>query len=269
MTFKQTLCLLLLFAALVPDAQAQSRNSATRSGASNRIALVIGNDSYRHISTLRNARADARAIGAALTNSGFSVTVLVDADEKAMKAALRTFKARISGGDEAVFYYSGHGVQLAGTNYLLPVDLRGDSEEQLKDDAVSLQRVLDDLQDQKARFSLAIIDACRDNPFRQAGRAIGGRGLASTNPATGQMVIYSAGTGQQALDQVGRNDTSPNGLFTRVFLREMEKPGVSVDRVLRGVRDEVVRLARAVGHDQVPALYDQALGEFFEVVGCW
>ena len=141
--------------------------------------------------------------------------------------------------------------------------MRGDSEDQVKDDAVSLQRVLDELQDQKARFSLAIIDACRDNPFRQSGRAIGGRGLATTNPATGQMVIYSAGTGQQALDRLGNNDQSPNGLFTRVFLKEMEKPRVTVDRVLRGVRDEVVRLAKSIGHDQVPAFYDQALGEFY------
>ena len=252
---------LVAWAAYAPHAQAQQRNAA--GSKSNRIALVIGNDSYRHISTLRNARADARAMGTALTDAGFNVTVLIDGNEKAMKSALRTFKARISGGDEAVFFYSGHGVQLAGTNYLLPIDLRGDSEDQVKDDAVSLQRVLDDLQDQKARFSLAIIDACRDNPFRQSGRAIGGRGLATTNPATGQMVIYSADTGQQALDRVGNNDQSPNGLFTRVFLKEMEKPRVTVDRVLRGVRDEVVWLAKSIGHDQVPALYDQALGEFY------
>jgi hypothetical protein len=77
------------------------------------------------------------------------------------------------------------------------------------------------------------------------------------------MVIFSAGAGQQALDQLGPKDNQPNGLFTRVFLNEIKKPAVPVDRVLRSVRSEVVRLARSVGHEQTPALYDQAIGEFF------
>jgi hypothetical protein len=110
---------------------------------------------------------------------------------------------------------------------------------------------------------LAIIDACRDNPFKTAGRAIGGRGLAPTSAASGQMVIFSAGTGQQALDRLNDQDKDPNGLFTRVFLKEMDKPGMPIDRVLRNVRSEVVRLSKSVGHDQVPSLYDQALGDFF------
>ena len=167
----------------------------------------------------------------------------------------------------AVFYFSGHGVQLGGANYLLPTDIQSESEDQVKDGAVPLQRVLDDLQEQKARFSLAIVDACRDNPFKSSGRSIGGRGLAPTTAATGQMVLYSAGAGQQALDSLGPQDRNPNGLFTRVLVREMARPGLPVDRVLRNVREEVVKLARASGHEQVPALYDQALGEFFFVPG--
>jgi hypothetical protein len=77
------------------------------------------------------------------------------------------------------------------------------------------------------------------------------------------MVIFSAGAGQQALDRLGPTDKEPNGLFTRLFLREMQKPGQPVDRVLRSVRSEVARLARSVGHEQTPALYDQSLGDFF------
>ncbi|MFM9886951.1 MAG: SUMF1/EgtB/PvdO family nonheme iron enzyme [Burkholderiales bacterium] len=251
-----------MVASLASIAHGQSKPAVSaRTG--ERVALVIGNDGYRHVEALRNARADARAIANALANTGFAVTLHFDADQSTMKAALRNFKSRIGGGDEAVFYYSGHGVQFGSENYLLPIDIRSESEDQIRDDAVPLQRVLDDLQDQKARFSLAIVDACRNNPFRRAGRAIGGRGLAKTTGATGQIVLYSAGAGQQALDQLGKNDKSPNGLFTRVFLREMEKPGVPVDRVLRNVREEVARLAKSVGHEQVPALYDQALGEFY------
>ena len=95
------------------------------------------------------------------------------------------------------------------------------------------KRVLEDLQEQKARFTLAIIDACRDNPFKGKGRSIGGRGLQPVNPATGQMVLYSAGAGQQALDRLNDNDRDPNGLFTRILLKEMNRPGVSADRMLR------------------------------------
>jgi hypothetical protein len=117
--------------------------------------------------------------------------------------------------------------------------------------------------DRKAKFTLAVIDACRDNPFKGSGRALGGRGLAPTTAATGQMIIFSAGVGQQALDQLGPRDTNRNGLFTRVFLREIRKPGVSVDRVVRNVRNEVVRMAKSVGHEQVPAIYDQVVGDFY------
>lgn len=253
---------LLAATTLAADAK---RNVEIRSsgGLERRIALVIGNDSYQHVGKLENARADARAIAKGLADTGFTVTLKIDVTEKAMKEAIRSFKGQVNGGDVAVFYYSGHGVQLGAANYLLPTDIRGDNEEQVKDEAVPLQRILDDLQDQKAKFSLAIIDACRNNPFKSSGRAIGGRGLAPTTAATGQMVLFSAGTGQQALDRVGPNDRSSNGLFTRVLLKEMERPGVPVDRVLRNVREEVVKIAKTVDHEQVPALYDQALGDFY------
>ncbi len=223
----------------------------------------MGNDSYRHVSELRNARSDAKAVAKALEAAGFGVTVRYDLGDKALKEALRNFKSKVQGGDDAVFYFSGHGVQLGVANFLLPVDIEGENEDQVKDDALPLQRVLDDLSDQKARFTLAIVDACRNNPFKNKGRTIGGRGLVPVNPATGQMVLYSAGAGQQALDRLNDGDRDPNGLFTRVLLKEMNRPGVSVDRVLRNVRDQVVKLAKNVQHDQVPALYDQAIGDFY------
>lgn len=230
-----------------------------------RLALVIGNDSYKSVQKLVNAKSDARAMAKQLEATGFKVTLLFDLTERAMKDALRTFRTSVEGGDEVIVFFAGHGVQLGAANYLLPVDIRGDSEEQVKDEAIPLQRVLDDLSERKARFSLAIVDACRDNPFKGSGRAIGGRGLAPAAAASGQMVIFSAGAGQQALDRLGDKDKDPNGLFTRIFLKEMSKPGVPIDRVVRTVRNEVVQMAKSVGHEQVPALYDQTLGDFFFV----
>jgi hypothetical protein len=228
-----------------------------------RRALVIGNDNYQSVPRLLNAREDAQAMARSLTDMGFRVQLELDLRERNMRAALRQFKSSVEGGDEVIIFFAGHGVQLAGTNYLLPVDITGENEEQIRDESIQLQRILDDMTEKRAKFTLAMLDACRDNPFKGSGRSFGSRGLAPTNAATGQMVIFSAGTGQQALDKLGPNDPEKNGLFTRVFLKEMQKPGISVDRILRNVRTEVVNLAKTVGHDQVPAIYDQVVGEYF------
>ncbi len=231
----------------------------------NRKALLIGNGAYKYIESLKNAKADAQALAQELQRVGYKVTTLLDLGERGMRQALRDFKNQVQGGDEVLIFFAGHGVQIGATNYLLPVDIRGESEEQIKDESIQLQRILDDMQEQRARFTLAMIDACRNNPFKVVGRAIGGRGLAPTTAATGQMVIFSAGAGQQALDSLGRNDKNPNSIFTRTFLREMTIPGQTVDRVVRNVRNQVVELAKSVGHEQVPALYDQVIGDFYFV----
>lgn len=229
----------------------------------NRKALVIGNDKYTDVSPLNNAAADADTMAKSLEQVGYKVFKYHNLTEKKFKQAVRDFRQQLNGGDEVLFFYAGHGVQLGAANYLLPVDIKGEGEDQVKDDAILLQKVLDELEEKKTKFALAVIDACRDNPFKGKGRALGGRGLAPTTAATGQMIMFSAGSGQQALDRLGDGDKEKNGLFTRVFAKEMLKPGVSVDRVLRTVRNEVVRLAKSVGHEQTPALYDQAVGEFY------
>jgi len=229
----------------------------------NRKALVIGNDTYKSVTKLLNAREDAKAIASNLTAFGYKVTLQLDLNEKEMKAALRIFSSQVEGGDEVMFFFAGHGVQLGAANYLLPTDIGGESEAQVKDEAIQLQRILDDMTDKKAKFTLAVIDACRDNPFKATGRNIGGRGLAPTTAATGQMVVFSAGTGQQALDRLGSSDKNKNGVFTRTLLKEMQKSGVSIDRIIKNVRNEVAELAKTIGHEQVPAIYDQVLGDFY------
>ena len=235
--------------------------AVTRTG--QRRALVIGNNDYTAIPRLRNARQDARAIGEALAELGFTVDVRTDLDERGMKTALREFRATLARGDEVVFFYAGHGVQIGNANFLLPTDVRDGSEDQVRDESIELQRILDGLSERRVDLALAIIDACRDNPFSRGTRAIAGRGLAPTSAATGQMIAFSAGTGQQALDRLGPGDRDPNSLFTRVLLQEMRVPGVTVDRLIRNVRRKVVDLARTVGHEQVPAIYDQIVGDFY------
>jgi len=223
------------------------------------------NDGYNAVTQLENAREDARLMAKSLSTVGYQVTLKMDLTEKEMKAALRSVKNQVDAGGGVAIFYAGHGVPLANSNYLIPIDVAGQDEDQLKDEGIALQRLLDDMAEKKAKFTLAMIDACRDNPFKNNGRAIGGgtRGLAPTTAATGQMIVFSAGSGQQALDKLSPADKDKNGLFTRVFAREMLKPNTSVDRVVRSVRAEVVKLARSVGHDQVPSIYDQVVGEFY------
>jgi hypothetical protein len=245
----------------VTNTKPQNERAQTVQG--NRRALVIGNDSYQRVNKLQNARADAGSISEVLKGLGYQVNSFYDVTEKEMKSAIRNFSAQVEGGDEVVVFFAGHGVQLGATNYLLPIDINGENEAQVKDEAIQLQRILDDLSERRAKFTLAMVDACRDNPFKSSGRAIGGRGLAPTTAATGQMIIFSAGSGQQALDKLNPADKSKNGLFTRIFLKEMQKPGISIDRIVRNVRTEVVDLAKSVGHEQVPAIYDQVVGDFY------
>ena len=246
-----------------PSTNSNSKKQQASSGA-NKLALVIGNDSYVNVGKLKNAREDANTMAESLKNINYKVTLKLDVNQKEMKAAIRNFANTVQGGDEVIIFYAGHGIQIQGANYLLPTDLEVENETQIKDDAVQLQRILDDMNDRKAKLTVAIIDACRNNPLPQNnGRTLGGRGLATTTAASGQMIIFSAGSGQQALDKLGPNDSSKNGLFTRIFVKEMQKPGVTIDRILRNVRIEVVEKAKSVNHDQVPAIYDQVVGDFY------
>ena len=232
-----------------------------------RKALLIGNDTYKYALPLRTAREDARSMAAELKAFGYEVTLQLDQSQKEMQATLRDFRENIKEGDEVLFYFSGHAVEIDGRNYLTPIDTVGTNESQLVDDSIELKTaVLDPFSRKKVKLTLALIDACRDNPFLKTSSTrsmMATRGLAPTTPATGQLIVYSAGSGQAALDRLGSNDTSKNGLFTRVFLQEMKKVDLPIDRIIKNVRTEVVRLARTVGHEQVPAIYDEVVGDFY------
>ena len=230
-----------------------------------RHALIIGNNDYRNVPKLDNAVGDSKAISSLLGKLGYEVLTLNDLNEKQFKGALRQFNQRLEGGEEVVFFFAGHGVQIGSENYLLPTDVGSDSEGQIRDEGIPLQRVLNDFSESKVKFSLAMVDACRDNPFKSTGRSIGGRGLAATSAATGQMVIFSAGVGQQALDRLGTNDKARNGLFTRVLIDKVSQSKEPIHILMRDVRAEVAKLAQSVGHDQVPAIYDQVIGDFYFV----
>lgn len=230
-----------------------------------RVALVIGNDAYQGVPKLEKAANDARAVGKELSKVGFEVMSYTNLDRRAMNQAINQFTSKISGGGVGVFYFAGHGVQLDGRNFLLPVDIQVEKPNDLDDEAIDMLKVTERLGEAKAKLSLLIIDACRDNPFpKKAGRSIGGtRGLSMPQTPSGTMVVYSAGVNQQALDKLSDNDRSPNGLFTREFLPVISTPGLRIDDAVKKVRTAVIQKAKAVGHEQNPAIYDQTDGDFY------
>lgn len=232
--------------------------------AAGRWALVVGNDAYQRVEPLRNAVADARLIAGELKRAGFEVTEVSNADRRTLLREVIDLARRAEGGGEVVIYFAGHGVQVANSNYLLPVDFDGADEAMLPFEAVSLTDIGNQFLDAKTRFSLLIIDACRNNPLagRRGRNLRTGAGLAPMSPATGQMVVYSAGSGQLALDGLGERDPVRNGLFAREFAREMRTPGVDVRELMLTVRESVERLAASVNHAQRPAIYDESRGRF-------
>jgi len=228
---------------------------------------VVGIDRYDNIPSLQKAGNDARAVSDALEQAGFAVTTLIDSDRRDLSRALSRFSASLSPGDEAVFYFAGHGVEVEGRNYLLPADVPGmrpGEELFLINESLAADDVLSAIQSSGARVSVMILDACRDNPFPQTGtRSLGrSRGLARLEAPAGTFILFSAGIGQAALDRLSDEDPDPNSVFTRALLPLLDEPGLPIHEVARRLRREVQDMAESVGHVQRPAYYDEVTGEF-------
>ena len=232
---KTTLLAWRLLAALLALAGVASAQAA-------RLALVIGNNSYRQIEPLHNAINDARLIAATLKEAGFEVErVHEDLGQKAMLRAINGFKARITKADDVVFFYAGHGVQMGQQSpVLLPIDITQENADQIVQDGVQLFTVQDALKN--AKFALLVIDACRINPFPPKADGTRGMiretGLMLPQPAVGSMVIMSAANGQKALDYVP-GGTRSNGLFTHEFVQVIKTPGLILNMAALDVRDRV------------------------------
>jgi hypothetical protein len=242
---------------IVPAALAQSR-----------LALVVGNDAYQNVDPLRKAVNDARAISASLRRLGFTVVAGENLQRRDFVRTVAELEARIKPGDMVFIFYAGHGVEIDGANYLLPIDIPKVAPGQqgvLKDEAISTDGLIQRLQAKGTRSQILVLDACRENPFKDAtGRSVGGRrGLAPTQTSSGVFILYSAGIGQVALDRLDDNDTNPNSVFTRTLVPLMENPNLSLVRLAKEARGKVASLASTIGHMQSPAYYDEIDGDLF------
>jgi hypothetical protein len=230
--------------------------------AERRVALVIGNSAYQHAPALRNPGSDAPAVAAALGGLGFTVLTGLDLDKADTDRLLREFAATLGAGDIALFYYAGHGLQIDGHNYIVPVDARLATENDLPFEAVDLALVLS-LMERESRTTLVFLDACRDNPLAQnLARSMGaarstavGRGLAIAESGIGTLLVYATQPGNVALD--GEGGHSP---FTAALLDFIATPEIEIRQMLSRVRNAVLT---ATDGRQVPWDHSSLIRDFF------
>lgn len=227
------LFVLIVLLCFMPTLHAQSDTLRE----SPRAALVIGNAAYAHFPELQNPERDARDVSQLLRTMGFQVTELLNADRESMHNAVRQFGERI-GHSKAIglFYYAGHGIEVGGSNYLIPVDAEIHSEDEIEFAAMSFDFVVAKARSAGNRANLFFLDACRDNPLPASTRSMSAsRGLTVTAAPPQSLIVYATDPGQAALDGDGRN--SP---FAAALLDHLGAPGMDVELVLRNVRGDVI-----------------------------
>ena len=229
----------LLAAALLWTSAA---GAAVSADSERRVALVIGNSAYRAAPALPNPVRDADAMAASLERLGFDVTKGNDLDRAELVQIIREFAAKLPGSNVAMVFYAGHGLQVDGHNYLIPVDAELDEEMDLDFEATSLDLVMRQME-REQRVNLVFLDACRDNPLAQnLARSMGtarstaiGRGLALVDSSVGSFIAYSTQPGNVALD--GDGNHSP---FTAALLNHIETPGLGLSDMMAQVRNDVI-----------------------------
>jgi hypothetical protein len=227
----------------------------TESLLENRLALIIGNANYTRF-PLRNSTNDAKAMAKTLRELNFDVIEIIDGTKEQMKNAVVDFIHKLDQKKGVgLFYYAGHGVQIKGENYLVPVDNNLQSEKDVEFDAIPVNNILDNMQTSGTRMNIVILDACRDNPFPATERGLG-RGLAQVYAeGSGSLIAYSTAPGSVAADGEGEN-----GLYTQELLKAIKAPGMEIGLIFRKVLTNVKKLSDG---RQIPWTNASIEGEFY------
>ena len=218
-----------------------------------RLALVIGNGNYKS-SPLANPVNDANDMADALERCNFTVMKKINANRREMRRAIRKFGDEIKSGVVGLFYYAGHGIQVKGENYLVPIGADVYSEAEVEDECLKVSSVLRQMDYAGNRLNIIILDACRDNPFGRSFRS-GNKGLAKMDAPTGSILAYATAPGSVAADGIGRN-----GLYTSKLLKHMMAAGLEIGKLFRQVRIDVMD---ASGKRQVPWESSSLTGDFY------
>jgi hypothetical protein len=231
------------------------RNLAVKPAADSeqRVALVIGNSAYKE-GPLSNPVNDATDIAKALGEVGFKVILKRNANTREMRQAIREFGSELKRAQVGLFYFAGHGVQVKGANYLMPVGADIQNEADAEDLAVDANYALRTMEDAQVRVSIVILDACRNNPFVRSFRSTA-RGLATMNAATGSIVAFSTAPGSVAADGAGRN-----GIYTKHLLASMREGDPDILKVFQRTRAAVVK---ETGGRQTPWESTSLVGDFY------
>ncbi len=218
-----------------------------------RTALVIGNGAYKS-SPLRNPVNDASDFADALQNLGFSVILKTNADQRTMEESIRYFGKKLRSGGVGLFYFAGHGLQINGRNYLIPIGADLESEADVKYEGVDAGRVLAQMEEAENGLNIIILDACRDNPFARSFRS-SDRGLAKMDAPEGSILAYATAPGSIAADGSGRN-----GLYTSKLLKHINSSGLPVELFFKEVRRDV---RNESGRKQIPWTESSLVGDFY------
>jgi len=255
-TWRPILAALLLVSATAQERHAEPRREVRLGSSGRRVALVVGNDNYSPLPRLTNSVHDAKAMSDALSSAGFQVIFLTDASREKLEDGVNRFIATIQAGDVAMFYYSGHAVQIGGENYLSPVDLQAVNEVQARNRSLKAGEVVEEMESRGADLQIVVLDACRDNPFGRE-RSIGAKGgLAAMTAGSGTFLAFATGPGRTADDNVG----GQNGLYTTYLLRSIGQRGLSLEEVFKLAGADV---QRASSGKQVPWISSSMRGDFY------
>jgi uncharacterized caspase-like protein len=218
-----------------------------------RVALVIGNSNYKS-APLKNPANDAEDIAKALKGLGFQVALKQNQSREAMAQAIREFGNQLKRGGTGLFYYAGHGMQVKGRNFLIPVDADIQSEDEVPYRGIDANELLAKMETAKNRVNLVILDACRNNPFARSFRS-SAQGLAQMDAPVGTLVAFATAPGSVAADGQGRN-----GLYTQHLLASMNQPGLKIEDVFKRVRQGV---RKGSGNRQIPWENTSLEGDFY------
>jgi formylglycine-generating enzyme required for sulfatase activity len=226
-----------------------------------RVALVIGNSAYKHAGELTNPRNDATDVAATLKKSGFDVLAAIDLDKAGFDRKIRDFASALSGAEAGVFFYAGHGLQVAGRNYLVPVDAELITPEALEFEMVQLD-VIQRIMERLTNTNIIFLDACRNNPLaRNLARAMGtrsaeiGHGLAAVESGVGTLISFSTQPGNVALDGSGRNSPFAGALVRRISASTDDLSALLID-----VRNDV---RKETENKQIPWEHSALTGRFY------
>ncbi len=221
-----------------------------------KLALVIGCSDYEHAGSLKNPLNDANDIAEKLTQLSFDVMKIEDATLKQMKIEIDNFGTELEKYDVGLFYFAGHGVQVKGLNYLIPIDANLKNERTVEYDCVRVDRVLSHMEDSKNKVNLVVLDACRNNPFERSwGREISQRGLAVMEAPKGSLIAYSTSPGKTASDGEGKN-----GLYSGILINEINTVNISITQLFQKVRKFVMAKSK---DEQIPWESTSLTADFF------